>query len=45
MSKVYYNRLKALYLAGRATEATLTAALARGWLTEDEYKDILGSKA
>lgn len=45
MSKIYYNRLKSLYLEGRATEATLKAALERGWLTEEEYKDILGSKA
>ena len=45
MSKIYHNRLKSLYLAGRATEATLKAALERGWLTEAEYKDILGSKA
>lgn len=45
MSKIYYNRLKTLYIEGRATEITIKAALARGWLTEEEYKDILGSKA
>ena len=44
MSKIYYDRLKDLYIAGRATEVTITAALNRGWLTQAEYVDILKSK-
>ncbi len=37
-----YLRLKALYDAGRLTEAGLVVAVSRGWITELEKDEILG---
>lgn len=39
-----YNRLKALYLAGKAKEEHLTRAVARGWITEEQKAEILALK-
>jgi hypothetical protein len=35
-----YERLLALYLAGRLDDAGLDAATARGWITADQAADI-----
>lgn len=40
-----YNRLKRLYNAGRLTQAQLRKAVDNGWITEDEYKEIIGEEA
>lgn len=40
-----YNRLKRLYDAGRLTQAQLRKAVDNGWITEDEYKEIIGGEA
>jgi uncharacterized XkdX family phage protein len=40
-----YNRLKRLYDTGRLTQAQLRKAVDNGWITEDEYKEIIGEEA
>lgn len=40
----WYTMLKRMYDEGKATKTTLKAAVKRGWITEDEYKDITGEK-
>lgn len=37
-----FERLNRLYKAGRLTEEALTTAVARGWITEDQRKQITG---
>lgn len=39
-----YNRLKRLYEAGRLTKEQLHRAVDNGWITEDEYKEIVGEE-
>ncbi len=36
-----FERLRRLYAAGRLDETGLTAAVARGWITQDEADQIL----
>ena len=38
---IWYDMLKKMYKEGKATEKTLTAALARGWISEEEKKEIM----
>jgi len=39
---IWYDVLKKMYREeGRATEKTLTAAVARGWISEEEKKEIM----
>ena len=40
----WYRTLKRMYEDGKATKATLKAAVKRGWITEAEYKDITGEE-
>lgn len=40
-----YNRLKRLYDTGRITQAQLRKAVDNGWITEGEYKEIIGEEA
>lgn len=35
------DRIAAWYASGKWTEAQVTAAVTRGWITEDEAADIL----
>ena len=37
-----YNRLKRLYDEGKITEAGLREAVTYGWITEEEYAEIIG---
>ncbi len=37
------ERLKALYDSGRLSAAQLSAAVARGWITQDEADVIVGA--
>lgn len=37
-----YNRLKRLYDAGRITQAQLRKAVDNGWITAEEYMEIVG---
>ena len=39
-----YERLKKLYREGRLTEAALKNAVKKGWITEDEMKEIIATK-
>lgn len=39
-----YERLKALYRAGRLTDAQLADAVKRGWITEEQRVEIAASK-
>lgn len=39
-----YSRLKRLYHAGRLTDEALQTAVERGWITEDERKEIIATK-
>ncbi len=39
-----YNRLKRLYEAGRLTKEQLHKAVDNGWITEEEYQEIIGEK-
>ena len=36
-----FERLRALYEAGRLTEAQLDAAVARGWITREQADEII----
>lgn len=36
-----YAALKRLYAAGKLTEASLEAALAKGWITSDQKTEIM----
>lgn len=38
---IWYDMLKKMYTDGKATENTLTAAVKRGWITEEEKKEIV----
>lgn len=38
---IWYGMLKKMYKEGKATEKTLTAAVARGWISEEEKKEIM----
>lgn len=40
-----FERLNRLYKAGRLTAEALAAAVARGWITEDQRKQITGENA
>jgi len=42
MKSPLFVRLKALYDAGRLSEAGLVTAVSRGWITELEKDEILG---
>ncbi len=42
MKSPLFVRLKALYDAGRLTEAGLVVAVSRGWITEQEKDEIVG---
>lgn len=42
---VWFVTMRTMYLSGRATEATLTAAVTRRWITEAEKQRILAEKA
>ena len=37
-----FNRLKRLYEAGQLTIEGLMNAVNKGWITEDQYKEITG---
>ena len=37
-----YNRLKRLYDSGRITQAQLRKAVDNGWITAEEYVEIVG---
>ncbi len=37
-----YNRLKRLYDEGRITQAQLRKAVDNGWITAEEYMEIVG---
>ena len=37
-----YNRLKRLYGTGRITQAQLRKAVDNGWITTEEYVEIVG---
>ncbi len=37
-----FERLNRLYKAGRLTEEALATAVTRGWITEDQRKQITG---
>lgn len=39
-----YERLKKLYKEGRLTEAALKNAVKKGWITENEMKEIMAAK-
>lgn len=38
-----FERLKTLYENGRITKAGLTNAVKKGWITEEQKKEILGT--
>lgn len=38
---IWYEKLKKMYEDGKATEKTLAAAVKRGWITEEEKKEIM----
>lgn len=40
-----FDRLKRLYDDGRINRAGLMSAVAKGWLTEDEFLEIVGNEA
>lgn len=40
-----YDRLLALYLADRLTEAQLDAAVSKGWITAEQAEQIRAAKA
>ena len=44
VNKSMYDRLKRLYQEGRASEAMLTNAVKRGWITDEEMQEIIASK-
>lgn len=44
MHSAMYKRLKRLYLAGRLTDAALQNAVKRGWITDEEKKEIIEEK-
>lgn len=37
-----YKRLKKLYKEGRLTKTGLQNAVAKGWITEEEMREIVG---
>lgn len=39
-----YNTLKRLYQAGKLDEAGLESAVTKGWITEEQKKEIMASK-
>lgn len=39
-----YNRLKRLYDEGRITQEKLRKAVELGWITAEEYMEIVGGK-
>lgn len=39
-----YNRLKRLYDEGRITQAEVRKAVDLGWITAEEYMEIIGGK-
>lgn len=39
-----YNRLKRLYDEGRITQEKLRKAVDLGWITAEEYMEIVGGK-
>lgn len=40
---IWYDMMKKMYKDGKATEKTLVAAVKRGWITEEEKKEIMES--
>lgn len=40
-----YERLKRLYLEGKLTKEQLHNAVDKGWITEEQYQEIINSKA
>lgn len=36
------NYLKEMYEEGKATNTTVNNAVTKGWITEEEYKEITG---
>ena len=42
MSEAMYKTLKRLYEEGRATNHMLVNAVKKGWITEEQYKEITG---
>ena len=41
---VIFDRLKAMYDAGTATDVTIHNAVIRGWITKEEYTLITGKE-
>lgn len=39
-----YERLYRLYKAGKITETGLRAAVTKGWITEEEYEQIISGE-
>lgn len=39
-----YNRLKALYKAGKLSQEQLSAAVEKGWITETQKTKIINNK-
>ncbi len=39
--RVWYETLKKMYREKRASAKTLTAAVKKGWITEEERKEIM----
>lgn len=37
-----YDRLKRLYLEGKLTQEQLHRAVDNGWITEEQYQEIIG---
>lgn len=42
MNKAYYASVKRLYQASKITDRGVMAAVAKGWLTAEQYKEITG---
>lgn len=40
-----FERLKRLYNAGKLDEAAIRAAVAKGWLTEEQAEEILNPRS
>ncbi len=39
-----FERLKALYLEGKLTDAQLELAVTKGWITEEQKLEIIAAK-
>lgn len=39
---IYYDSLKRLYDTGKLDAVGVHKAVGRGWITEDEYREIVG---